>query len=444
MKARKTQGRTAAAAVVFGVVAVTLAGCAGEGALLGETRTLAETGASNPTIAGAGGGAFLVAWVQQGVEGADVYVARLGADGLPEGDPVRANDVAGDATPHEQAPAQVAVGPGGEVYVVWQRRVDAPWLEFGGADLRLARSNDGGRTVEPAITVNDNPPGSPARISFHNIAVAADGTVHVSWIDARIRDHAREVAYHAMHSAHTATGSTPPHAAAEGTSGDGRSMMHVEEPGTEMRVAVSHDGGRTFEPSVVVDGDSCPCCRTALALGPDGAVYVGWRKIFEGGIRDIAVARSEDGGATFAAPRPVHQDHWEFPGCPHAGPSLALDDDGRLHAAWYTGRDGRQGLWYAVSEDSGVTFSEPIAILTDEWVPPSQARLAIVDGEVWVAWDDLRQETRRVRLARLEGSRFKELQTGAMGQSPSLAFADGHGALAWHDGESVRVLTIGS
>jgi hypothetical protein len=56
-----------------------------------------------------------------------------------------------------------------------------------------------------------------------------------------------------------------------------------------------------FREGVVVDRDVCPCCRTGPATGPDGSVYVVWRRIFEGGVRDIAIARSTDGGAIHVA-----------------------------------------------------------------------------------------------------------------------------------------------
>jgi hypothetical protein len=401
-----------------------LAGCSsGEDVASNEVHTLVEGGASNPTVAVDPSGDFLVAWVAMSSTGGDVHLARVGADGVPRGEHVRVNDLAGDADPHEQAPAQVVAGKNEEVFVLWQKTTDAPWLDFGGADLRLAKSSDGGGTFAPAITVNDNPRESPARISFHNLAVASDGTVYASWIDARVRDLVREVAYRQ---------------GANATAHEGHA-----EPGTEMRIAVSHDGAVTFGPSLIVDGDTCPCCRTSLALGGGGEIYVAWRKIFAGGIRDIVVARSTDGGVSFAAPRPVHRDGWEFPGCPHAGPSLAVDDSGRLHVAWYTGREGRQGLWYVFSDDRGETFSEPSPILTDAWVPPSQARLAAYGGEVWVAWDDLRQSVRRVRLARIEEGRVSDIAFEGVGQSPSVALGTRGGLLAWHDGESVRVMAFG-
>src|SRR5690606_32160280 len=146
--------------------------------------------------------------------------------------------------------------------------------------------------------------------------------------------------------------------------------------------------------SVVVDHDSCPCCRTALVVAPDGSIFTAWRKVFEGGIRDIAISRSSDDGRTFSPARPVHGDLWEFSACPHAGPSLAIGGEGRRHAAWYAGAAGRQGLWYAASADGGASFGPPVPLLTDEWVPPSQARLASDQDVTWVAWDDLREETR--------------------------------------------------
>src|SRR5690606_31274236 len=111
------------------------------------TRTvLAETGASNPTTAvDPRGATTYVAWV--GTEGAlsNVFVARLDEEG-GAGQPVRVNHIPGDAAPHAQAPAQVATGPGDDLYVVWQNRREAEWLDFGGADVRFARSADGGRS----------------------------------------------------------------------------------------------------------------------------------------------------------------------------------------------------------------------------------------------------------------------------------------------------------
>src|SRR5690606_33431706 len=126
---------------------------------------------------------------------------------------------------------------------------------------------------------------------------------------------------------------------------------------TSVRVASSRDFGRSFGEATVVARDVCPCCRTSLAVAPDGTVYVAWRGIdrsdASGEQRDIMFASSRDGGFTFTQPLRVHKDAWQFNGCPHAGPSLAVDSDGDLHAAWFTGGGDRPGLYYASTGEDG-------------------------------------------------------------------------------------------
>ncbi len=383
---------------------------------LGAERTLAARDAGNPTAAlDPRGGAGYVAWVSTARGTSDVYLARL--DG---GAPVRVNDVRGDAAPHEQAPAQVGVGPEGTVYVLWQNSREVPGRRFPASDLRLARSTDGGRTFAPAVTVNDDAGGLPSSHTFHDLRVGADGAVYVSWLDSRRRD-----AYRA--SRPRATG---------GHGGHGGEPEDPAAPQGEIRVSRSTDGGRTFGGEWVVDDGVCPCCRTSLALGPDGSVYVAWRKVFAGDVRDVVLARLAPGARAFGAPVRVHADGWVFPGCPHAGPSVAVDEAGRVHVAWYTGREGRQGLWHARSDDAGRSFAAPSAVLAGGWVPPSRASLAASGGEVWVAWDDRRSADGALSLARVGG---RAAAVAAQGRSPALAAAGDRVVLAWLDRGTVRV-----
>ena len=416
-------GSVAVAAVAGASVAVAALRTP-DGARLGAERTLAASGASNPTVALAPDGrAGFVAWVTTKGSASDVFLAR--AEG---GAPVRVNDVPGDAAPHEQAPAQVAAGPRGAVYVLWQNNREIPGRRFPASDLRLARSTDGGRTFAPAVTVNDDRGGPPSSHTFHDLRVAADGTVYVSWLDSRRRDAYRE--------AHPS-----PVKPMTGHGGHGGGEpKDPNMPESEIRVARSTDGGATFGPSVVVDGGVCPCCRTSLATAPDGSVYVAWRKVYDGDVRDVVVARMAPGAKEFGAPVRVHADGWVFPGCPHAGPSLAVDDRGRLHVAWYTGREGRQGLWYAHSDDAARTFSAAAPVLTGGWVPPSRATLAADGDDVWVTWDDRRTPDGALALARVDGrAPSASTHPAARGKSPALAAAGDRVLLAWLDRGSVRV-----
>ncbi|HEY8469150.1 MAG TPA: sialidase family protein [Longimicrobiales bacterium] len=427
----RLRGRACSAAAVPIPLVVTLAllaGCGGSAPALGPTLTLVDGGASNPTAAvDPRTGVVYVAWVTAQEGRADVYLARI--EGGEASAPVRVNDIPGDAAPHEQAPAQVAVAPNGDVLVLWQNNTPVAGRRFPASDLRLARSTDGGRTFEPAVTVNDDAGGLPSSHTFHDIAVAPDGTVYVSWIDSRERDRAR-AALGIVEDATMGHGGNGGAAAAAG---------EADLPSSDVRVARSTDGGRTFEPGVVVARDVCPCCRTSLAVAPDGAVLVAWRRVFDGDVRDIVVARSTDGGRTFSAPVRVHDDGWVIPGCPHAGASLAVDAAGRVHVAWYTGRQERQGIYHAVSTDGGLTFGDPRPLLAGGWVPVSLVRLAAApEGGVWGAWDDRRAEQRRVTIARAGESGVKVLDDDVPGSAPAVAAAAGTAVVAWLDDGAVR------
>jgi hypothetical protein len=382
--------------------------------------TLADRAAGNPTAALGPGDTAYVAWIETQDDVQSVYVARLDAAG--RGAPVRVNDVPGDAAPHDQAPPQVATGPNGAVYVAWQNNVHVPGRRFPASNLRFARSRDGGRTFEPAIFVNDDAHDAPSSHTFHDIAVAPDGTIHISWIDGRERTRAESAA--------------PRHAAPAGHHG-----MHAGDlPGSDVRVATSVDGGATFNAGVVVHRNVCPCCRTALAVSRGGRLAVSFRSA-DRDIRDIHVALSDDSGQTFGAPLRVHEDGWQVESCPHAGAALAFDRDGALHVAWYTGAESRQGLWYArLNGDAG--FGEPAPLLAGGWVPASQVKLAADPaGRVWIVWDDRRAEEPTVHVALADAAGVRALPFTASGRSPAVAAGD-RVLIAWQDGDgaAARVL----
>jgi len=297
-------------------VAASLAACSMQPAAPEvTTATVAEAGATHPTAAvDPASGAVYVAWVgTPDADGrADVYLARSDDGGASYAAPVRVNDIPGDAAPHAQAPAQVAVGPDGTVYVVWQNNTKIEGRRFPASDLRLARSTDGGRTFEPAVYVNDDAGGPPASHTFHDVAVLPDGTVRVAGVQGRAGAAAEAATHPAGHGgASPAAAGGPAHHGGQGA---------PDEPSSQIRVARSLDGGRTFGPSVVEAEQACPCCRTSLAVGPAGEVYLAWRAVFAGSIRDIVVARSDDGGRSFRPAIPVHDDGWRVPPLPPRRP----------------------------------------------------------------------------------------------------------------------------
>lgn len=391
-----------------------LAGCSSPD-FQGSDVALAGEGAGNPTVAlGNATGTAFAAWIGTTESGSNVYIARIDSSGRSA--PVRVNDIDGDAAPHDQAPPQVAVAPDGTIHVVWQNNTVVPGRRFPSSNLRFARSTNGGHSFEPAIFVNDDALGGPSSHTFQDMAVADNGTVYVSWIDGRARS------------------------SADATAGEHDMHGHSSHmPGSDVRVAKSTDGGLTFTSGVVVHRDVCPCCRTSLATGDDGAVAVAFRSATDN-IRDILVVRSSDGGDTFSEPVRVHADGWRVDACPHAGASLAFADDGRIHIAWYTGAEARQGLWYARS-NSDASFDQPVPLQTGDWVPVSQVKLAVADdGVVWIAWDDRRKEASAIKLATARAGEVTPVPVGIHGRSPAVA-AEQIVVVGWqHDsGAAVRV-----
>jgi hypothetical protein len=88
----------------------------------------------------------------------------------------------------------------------------------------------------------------------------------------------------------------------------------------------------------------------------DGTVYVAWRKVFPGDIRDIVVASSIDGGTTFTEPVKAGEDNWVLHACPESGPSMQAKS-GRIAIAWFSEGNKQAGIRYAVSTDKGKSFS---------------------------------------------------------------------------------------
>ena len=406
MNVRKTAIGGGGAAALLAIPLIALARGGDGRTALGAPLTVAEHAAGNPTAAVDGrDGTGYVVWIATADGAPGVFLARVGADGERSA-PVRVNDRPGDAAPHEQAPAQVEVAPDGSVYVLWQNNRKVAGRRFPASDLRFARSADGGRTFAPAVTVNDDAGGLPSSHTFHDLAVGTDGTVWVSWIDSRAKDAARAL--------------RPKPA---GAAGAGHGHGHAEDsdlPPSEIRVAKSADGGRTFGQSLVVDTAPCPCCRTSLAVAEDGTVYLAWRKEYPGDVRDVVVARLGPGAAAFSAPVRVHADAWIFPACPHTGPSLAVDARGRVHVGWYTGREARQGLWHARSEDGARTFGRPVALVMGADITPSQVALSPDGDGVLMAWDDRPEQGRRIALTRVDGSGELERVGRVEGRIPSL------------------------
>lgn len=295
-----------------------------------------------------------------GIGTGNLYVRRSEDSGATFSEPVMVNPASGEVFPDYRAGPQVAVGPRGEVYVIWVNSTHAPKLMYGLRTLHFAVSTDGARSFAPPVTIVDD--GQTSGRSFFDVAVSESGTIYVAWLDSpAMRD-------------------------------ENGTLVSDKSRQSAVRLTRSTDGGRSFEPSIVLGTDPCPCCNVFVLAGRGDDVYVSWRNVVkdEAGksTRDMVVAASSDGGQTFGAPVEVHDDAFPIEGCVHVGAPMAMDSQGRIHVAWYTGKEGAAGIFYAVSSDRAASFGAPIPILSGAWVPPSRVDIAL-DGadNAWLAYE---------------------------------------------------------
>lgn len=334
-------------------VCVLAVGCQPQPAVvLEESEVLsAATGqGAAPMYAISPAGARTVAWIAAPGAGSDgrLYTTTGGSG------PWELRDSLGSIEPHGEAPPKLEYAGDGTLFALYAVVKVVPGRRFPHATLRLASSNDGGKSWDAPRSVSPDSLGGSR--NFHALHVAPDGSIYVAWLESQ-----------------------------------------SPEPSATY-ITRSVDRGATWTPAIrVAQDESCPCCRTAIATSSDGKVYLAWRSVLPGNVRDIVVAESSDKGATWSNPVRVHEDNWVFEGCPHAGPSMQVDSAGAVHIAWWTGKEGAPGVYYARTAAAGLDFGEAIPLGTAQFSRPAHVQLALgKGGRVVTVWDDGREDPSRV------------------------------------------------
>jgi hypothetical protein len=138
----------------------------------------------------------------------------------------------------------------------------------------------------------------------------------------------------------------------------------------------------------------------------------------------------------------IHADNWEYPGCPHSGPAIAIGVNGVIHTAWYTGATGRMGIHYATLKAGDTDFSAPTALAVGEAIPVAHPSLvALPEGGAVVAHNVDGMGRRVVVLSHLSSSgallSSHELSESEGGTHPqSTLLLDGSVVVAWTQSEA--------
>jgi hypothetical protein len=261
-------------------------------------------------------------WLQTSSDGGDSF-----------DDGVRVNDV-GEVSSHAESTPQMLVRTMHEFYCVWEA-TDG----HGHSGLRFARSMDWGKSFSKSVEVE---PSDKSGQGFFTMAVAPDGAVFVAWLG---RD--------------------------RGQAGSGSSALYL---------ARSANHGQSFEKSAKIATRVCPCCRPSIAFDSSKHVYITWRGVLDGDVRDMLLAASNDNGVSFAPAARVASDGWQINGCPHSGASLAVEN-GRLFISWHTVKNGQPELYLAWSDDRGKHFSKP-ALAAGNILDANHSRLISLEGRL--------------------------------------------------------------
>jgi hypothetical protein len=340
----------------------------------GPTRiALAVKDRSNsaPSVA-AFGKRVAVVWTAASASGSDIYMSVSTDDGATFGAPVRVNDVEGDARASGEQPARVVMDK--TIHVVWPARLNNHSV------VRYASSTDDGRTFSKAMTIAGD--GFSGARGWESIALGYDGGVHVVWLDGR---------------------NAAPH-------------QHNHVPGQPMAKPAAADGPRQDIFHTTWKGDAtrsetsvadnvCFCCKTAIVTSGE-RVYVAWRHIYPGSLRDIAVARSTDNGQTFGAPMRVSDDGWKLDACPDDGPALAVDGHGGIHVTWPTvvaGATPRKGIFYSALTSEN-TFMPRLRLDSGDTDAAHPQLASDEHGNSAVVWDEHVKGSRRIVLRRVSGT----------------------------------------
>lgn len=232
----------------------------------------------------------------------------------------------------------------GALFVHWLQKSGSATYAY---DVRMATSTDDGASWSESFLLNRD--GTPNEHGFATMAALPNGGVGVTWLDGRKMTPARH---------------------------------GHEDGGGEMGIRhATVDADGTIVNEMELDGRTCECCTTGMAISSRGPL-IAYRDHSMEGIRDISYVRRVL--TEWTSPRPVHVDGWKIDGCPVNGPQVdALGE--RVVVAWFTAANEKQRVFVAFSDDDGATFGTPIVV--DGGKPAGRVDVVMLDERsALVSW----------------------------------------------------------
>jgi len=308
-------------------------------------------------------GALAVAWADQGQK--DVFFRRFSVQGKPLGEAVNVS-----RSPQIFSWLPRIALQNDRVFVLWQEIVFSGGSH--GGEILFARSEDGGKTFSPPVNLSNSRAGDgKGRITaevWHNgsldLALGNDGTLYAAWTEyegalwVRRSTDAGKTFSSPLRIADAKPARAPALAVSNRTVylawtvGDDKSA--------DIRVARSDDGGASFAPPSIVEKSKAYSDAPKIAVDARGTLHVVYAESERGlfGGRHVRYARSMNGGASYERARDISERDAGFP-------ALGIDATGNLYVLWERFAEHplrSRGLALAVSADSGRTFSAPVLV----------------------------------------------------------------------------------
>jgi len=352
------------------------------------------TRAAVPTTTFDADGKLWAVWVF----GKHLYVNHSSDLGETFSTPVKVNAAAKKISTNGESRPHIKVAKNGNIYVSYAIKLKK---RFSG-HVMFSRSTDDGKSFSTPIIVNDNQ--DMIGHSFPYLEINADDQPFIAWLDSRDRVAAKKT-------------------------GD-------DYNGSALYYAVSNDDGVSFEANQKIADTTCQCCRLGVAMDNNDLPVVSWRHIFGDNIRDQAIVRFTDNGS-FTDARRISEDQWKVEACPHHGSTLAVDNNGDYHTAWFTNGSVRQGLFYAHSNSQGEQFSTPLPF-GDLDAQPKHPSLVAVANKLYLAWREFDGSQSHIRLKQSDdgGTEWTATQTIASTADQAdypMLISDGETPyLSWH------------
>jgi hypothetical protein len=294
--------------------------------------------------------------------------------------------------------ADLAVGPAGQLAVVyqWWRK-----LPTSSKQVRLARSNDGGKTwIQPAASLDTS-----GRAFAPKVAWGGERNLVVAWSDEQRSSRVWDV--YARRSPDGGNTWEPeqllsrfpqnaptdaylrPELVSDGQKNFWAVWVGIRSGRSRLYLSRSTDAGQTWGDPMELSGQSQSVYGQRLVRAGERLLVV-WQDKRTGRDRLFATG-SSDGGVTWTAPTRV--DHLSDDLQTDAfAPMAVMSPAGEVFVTWYDGRNGRDDIFVGRSADGGRTWDDKDVRLDMDEAGTSVSRFPNIaraaDGRLAVAWDD--------------------------------------------------------